>query len=91
MSTEYIARLDIGREMPEEEVEQLCEWGRENEVEFRGTDRGWDFIWSKSIRDTTEEKKRIIELDINEINLAYKKAVEKYGNEAKIVFSLEIN
>lgn len=91
MSIEYIARIDIGREIPEEEVEQLCEWGRENEVEFMGSDRGWDFLWSKSIWSIADEKEMIIELDINEINEAFKKAVERYGNEAKIIFSLVIN
>lgn len=89
MSIEYIARLDIGKEIPEKEIEQLCEMGRENEIEFMGEDRGWDFVWSKSIWSTTAEE--IIELDMNEINEAYKKAVEKYGNKAKIVFSLIIN
>jgi len=91
MSIEYIAQINIGKELTEEEMTELCEVGKENEMEFHDSDRRWLSVWSKNIWSIDDEEKRIIKLDINEINEVYKKAVEKYGDKAEIIFSMAVN
>lgn len=89
MSTEYIARIDIGKELTEEETTLLCDAGREDELEIHDSGRCSLSIWSKSMWDIDDE--RVIKVDIDEINEAYRKAVKKYGDRAEIIFSLSIN
>lgn len=91
MSIEYIAQIDIGKELTEEEITELCEAGKENEMELHDSGRGWLSVWSKNIWSIDDEEKRIIKLDINEINESYKKAVEKYGGKVEMIFSMIVN
>lgn len=60
-------------------------------MELHDSGRGWLSVWSKNIWSIGDEEKRIIKLDINEINEVYKKAVEKYGDKAEIIFSMAVN
>lgn len=89
MSMEYIARIDIGKKLTKEEIATMCDAGKEDEIELFDSDRGALSVWSKSMWNIDDE--RIIKIDINEINEAYKMAVEKYGDKAEIIFSLTIN
>ena len=89
MSTEYITQIDIGKELTDKEIENKINNKKANDLEIHDSGRGWETIWGTRIWNTDD--KRIIKIDINEMNKIFKKATKKYGNKAEIIFSLGFN